>query len=80
MINLNDAQFVGSFAHGAYVYTFYRQRVPSRHNENQVHTRVARVCVNDNGYASNQIELATFISVRLNCSLPGAPPGRRVCS
>ena len=42
-----DAQFVGSFAHAGYVYTFYREQVETGLTENGhlVHARVSRVCI-----------------------------------
>ena len=36
--------------------------------------RPLQVCAADNGYPSNQINLATYVVARLNCSLDGSPP------
>jgi semaphorin 6 len=73
---LNDPNFVSSFVYNDRVYFFFRETAVENINCGKaVFSRVARVCVNDQGGARVLRHTWTsFFKTRLNCSLPGEFP------
>lgn len=73
---LNDAQFVGSFEAGEFIYFVFRETAMEYINCGKtVYSRVARVCKSDPG--GTQLlrdNWTSFVKARLNCSLPGDYP------
>ncbi|KAK2171511.1 hypothetical protein NP493_1055g00005 [Ridgeia piscesae] len=73
---LHEAQFVGSFDMGDYVYFFFRESAVEYMNcGTAIYARVARVCKRDEGGMSVlEKRWTSFVKARLNCSLPGNYP------
>ncbi|RWS05963.1 hypothetical protein B4U79_06762 [Dinothrombium tinctorium] len=65
-----DAHFVASFENRKFVYFVFRETAIEALNcdSNEIFSRVARICKNDNG--SKQVFL-TFVKARIVCFLPG---------
>ncbi|XP_065335905.1 semaphorin-1A-like isoform X2 [Cloeon dipterum] len=64
----HPVDFVNSFAHGDYVYFFFREKAVECTNcGNTIYSIVARVCKSDKGYRS----FTSFLKTRLTCSVPG---------
>uniref|UniRef100_A0A0N5A982 Sema domain-containing protein n=1 Tax=Syphacia muris TaxID=451379 RepID=A0A0N5A982_9BILA len=74
--SLNEPQFTGSFRDEKYVYMWFREKADQLQCcEQNIISRVARICRSDNGgpsYHSN--EWTSFVKARLNCSIPGDYP------
>ncbi|XP_014673346.1 PREDICTED: semaphorin-1A-like isoform X2 [Priapulus caudatus] len=73
---LNEARFVGSFAHDDHVYFLFRETaVEYTKCGKAVYSRVARVCKNDRGgLLVLEGQWTSFVKSRLICSLPGDYP------
>ncbi len=73
---LNSPDFVGSFAHGSFVYFFFRESAVEHINcGKSVFSRVARVCKNDQGGPHKaRHSWTSFLKARMNCSVPGDYP------
>ncbi|XP_050423929.1 semaphorin-1A [Adelges cooleyi] len=75
-LSLNAPHFVHSFAHGDFVYFFFRETAVEYINcGKNVFSRVARVCKNDRG-GPQQLKnrWTSYLKSRLNCSVPGEFP------
>ncbi|XP_059488646.1 semaphorin-1A-like [Neocloeon triangulifer] len=76
---LKNPNFVSSFAHGDYVYFFFREvAIENINDKESIYSRVARVCKSDRGgfrYIRGCRHCWTsFLKTRLNCSVPGDLP------
>lgn len=73
---LNDAQFVGSFEAGEFIYFVFREAATEYINcGKSVYSRIARVCKSDPGGTHIlRDNWTSFVKARLNCSLPGDYP------
>ncbi|CAD5206263.1 unnamed protein product [Bursaphelenchus okinawaensis] len=67
---LNKPQFVGTLQSEKYIYFFFREEA-TESSDATTHSRVARVCKNDNGGPQEyEAEWTSFTKARLNCSIP----------
>ncbi|XP_065337676.1 semaphorin-1A [Cloeon dipterum] len=75
-ISLNSPNFVSSFAHGDYVYFFFREGAVEYINcGKSIYSRVARVCKSDKGGPQRfRSGWTSYLKTRLNCSVPGDFP------
>ncbi|XP_015789588.1 semaphorin-1A isoform X2 [Tetranychus urticae] len=75
VLQLNEPNFVNSQVYGKHVYFFFRESAVEFSNCGKViYSRVARVCINDQGHPSFKSLWTSYHKVRLDCSIPGKFP------
>uniref|UniRef100_A0AC34FQF5 Sema domain-containing protein n=1 Tax=Panagrolaimus sp. ES5 TaxID=591445 RepID=A0AC34FQF5_9BILA len=71
---LDHPDFISSFSYKDFYYVWFRERA-SESSEEQIFSRVGRVCRNDNGGPSTtQDRWSSFLKARLNCSIAADVP------